>query len=598
MRFPSLAFAAVAGLWQQPLAPEDETITSTRHVHVSRTSTNTGSTIYAVLMGTSTPYMDHLPATLMTKSIPWQALQTANLECRSEGESASTMRIKVTQTVNQVQATVFASKVGTSVSTPTDVPQSLREEAAEDAEELSSSQLAAAISSAKSAALAHSTVAVLATTTSSDADASPAVAEGQPQYTNTSSSTQPSITTSESSSVLPIGLELRSNGGAATTSSPPTTTTARVPGVVIAVIYGTSTSMMTSIPPTLLAEITATQPTTTAQSSSSEGTTEVDSLTSTTISDGNLQFTDANAAGFKSTQTALIQATTHSDEDAAKSTTAVASTSQRDSSSSTFSSASTSMSVNSASVTSNKIYTIPMTTRSTTSPSFTPEFSTPTTPSATSADTFFTAYNSQSSASSTADIAADNAAGASGGDSGSFKLSKGGFAAIISVVSIGVGLGLVFLILFVVARRRQWKVRQSIARASRRFTGRFSSHPNKKALSNEKGNEPTLPIIEPRQPAGPRPAPSSRRPQQGFANIDATLHSNYRGVESVVRISRGPEAWRKAMAGQRVPQSQSQRRKPELRVDTGLAGGKMEEGNMGEQGRKKRADWRDLFRAL
>ncbi|KAI5267445.1 hypothetical protein E4T47_08024 [Aureobasidium subglaciale] len=448
MRFPSFAFAAVAGLWQQPLAPEDKIITSTRHVHVTRTVTNTGSTIYAVLKGTSTAYMDHLPATLMTKSIPWQALQTANLEYRSEGETTSTMRIKVTQTVNQVQATVFASKVGTSVSTLTDVPRSLIDEAAEDAAESPSSQLAAAILSAKSAALAHSTVAVLATTTSSDADASPAVAEGQPQYTNTSSSTQPSITTSESSSVLPIGLELRSNGGAATTSSSPMTTTAQVPGVVIAVIYGTSTSMMTSIPPTLLAEITATQPTTTTQSSSSKGTAEVDSLTRTTISDGNLQSTDTNAAGMKSTQTALIQATTYSDEDVAETTALVASTSRRDSSTSTSVSASasvssgtTNVSPSSTSVTSNNVYTIPVTTRGTTPPSSTQEFSTPTTPSATSANPFFTAYNSQSSASSAADIAADNAAdnaaGASGGDSGSFKLSKGGFAAIISIVSIG-----------------------------------------------------------------------------------------------------------------------------------------------------------------
>jgi hypothetical protein len=61
--------------------------------------------------------------------------------------------------------------------------------------------------------------------------------------------------------------------------------------------------------------------------------------------------------------------------------------------------------------------------------------------------TIFTSYGAQSSASTAADIAADNAAGASGGDSGSFKLSKGGFAAIISVVSVGVGLGSKSLIL-------------------------------------------------------------------------------------------------------------------------------------------------------
>ena len=148
----------------------------------------------------------------------------------------------------------------------------------------------------------------------------------------------------------------------------------------------------------------------------------------------------------------------------------------------------------------------------------------------------------------------------------------------------------IFLVLFVIARRRQWKVRQSIIRASRRITGRFSSHPNKTALRSEK--EPTLPIIEPRQPLGPRPAPSSRR-QQGFANIDATLHTNYRGVETVARTaSRGPEAWRKAMAQNRLQQSQNQRQKPELRVDTGVAS-RAEEGRSVEAGQKKRGDWKD-----
>ncbi|KAI5195414.1 hypothetical protein E4T39_08224 [Aureobasidium subglaciale] len=443
MHFPSIAFAAVAGLWQQPLAPKNETITSTRHIHVTRTVTNTGSAIYVVLVGTSAAYTEHLQATMTTNSIPWQALQTRRLECRSEGQSTSTMRIKITQTVNPIQATVFASKVGTLVSTITDVPQSLIEEAAEDAAELSSSQLAAAISSAKSAALVHSTVAVLATTTtSSNVEVSPAVAKSQPQHTNTSLSTLPFITTSDSSSVLPIGLELRSNEGAATTSSPRATTTTQVPGAVIAVIYGTSTSIMTPIPATLSAEIAATQPSTrTLQSSSSKEATEVESSTKSTTSGDTLQPTDANAAQFKSTQTTLIQVATYSDEAAAKSTAAVSSATQKGSSSSAPVSASTSASSSSGSVSSNKVYTVPVTTSSAIFSSSTAEPSIQITASSSETSPFFTAYNSQSSASSAADIAADNAAGASGGDSGSFKLSKAGFAAIISVVSIGVGLG-------------------------------------------------------------------------------------------------------------------------------------------------------------
>ncbi|THX58144.1 hypothetical protein D6D06_03231 [Aureobasidium pullulans] len=612
MRVPSFAFAAVAGLWQQPLAPEEETITSTRHIHITRTVTNAASTIYAVRIGTSTVYMEHLPATLITKSVPWQALQTGHLELRSEGELTSTMHVKVTQTVAQVQATVFASKVGTSVSTITNVPQSLVDEAAEDAAELSSSQLAAAISFAKSEALAHSTVAVLASTTPSTVELSSASASttqpevaALPNYTNSSHSPtsveasvakpSPSSSSTGASTILPIGLELRSNAGVATnTQATPT----EAPATVVAVIYGSSTSIMTSVPSTLLAAIVSSQATSISQTSISRTTVDADDSTQATEA---IAPVNTNAAQVKSTQTALIQASTYSDEAAATSSDIGASSTTAKglfpSSSKTSSTTSTS---SSAFVTSNKVYTIPITTSKTSSPSsHTTSVSSVVETSA--AASFPSAYGSQSSASAAADVAADNAAGASGGDSGSFKLSKGGFAAIISVVSIGVGLGIIFLVLFVVAKRRQWNVRKSIARASRRLTGRFSSHPNKTALKSEK--EPTLPIIEPRQPLGPRPAPSSRRAQQGFANIDATLHTNYRGVETVGRsASRGPEVWRREMAKERQQQqqqrSQSQRRKPELRVDTGVAARGLEEGRVQEQKKRSRGDWRDLFRAL
>ncbi|CAD0030371.1 unnamed protein product [Aureobasidium pullulans] len=571
MRFPSFAFAAVAGLWQQPLATEEETITSTRHIHITRTVTNAASTIYAVRMGTSTVYMEHLPATLITKSIPWQALQTGHLELRSEGELTSTMHVKVTQTVAQVQATVFASKVGTSVSTITNVPQSLIDEAAEDAAELSSSQLAAAISFAKSEALAHSTVAVLASTTSSPVELSSASASmtqpevaASPNYPNSShlptsveasvAKPSPSSSSTGTSTILPIGLELRSNAGVATnTQASPT----EAPATVVAVIYGSSTSIMTSVPSTLLAAIVSSQATSISQTSISRAT--VDASVSTQATEAIAPF-DTNAAQVKSTQTALIQASTYSDEAAATSSElGASSTTAKGLFPSSSKTSSTTSTTSSAFVTSNKVYTIPITTSQTSSsPSHTTSVLSVVETSA--AASFPSAYGSQSSASAAADVAADvaadNAAGASGGDSGSFKLSKGGFAAIISVVSIGVGLG-----------------------------------------------KPTLPIIEPRQPLGPRPAPSSRRAQQGFANIDATLHTNYRGVETVGRsASRGPEVWRREMAKERQQQqqqrSQSQRRKPELRVDTGVAARGLEEGRVQEQKKRSRGDWRDLFRAL
>ncbi|CAD0095343.1 unnamed protein product [Aureobasidium mustum] len=553
------------GKKKQPLVPEEETITSTRHIHITRTITNSASTIYAVRMGSSTVYMEYLPATMMAKSVPWQAIPATHLELRSE--ATSTMHIKVTQTVAQVQSTIFASKIGTSVSTITNAPQSLIDEAAKDAAELSSSQMAAAVSSAQADALTHSTVALLAGTVSSAGTAPSSAAQSStqpepPQNTNSSSVsayTAPLAAgsnegSSSSDTAIPIGLELRSNAGATTAGQQQATMT-EAPATVVAVIFGSSTSIMTSVPPSLLAGIASSQISATSTSAAS-----------TAI--------DANAAQVKSTQTALIQSSSDSDEATVTSSAVSSSATTKgcfgECSSSTSSSQQVVSSI-SASSTSNKVYTIPVTISSATSTSSVDSASTP--------------------ASTAADIAADNAAGASGGDSGSFQLSKEGFAAIISVVSIGVGLG----ILFVIARRRQWKVRQSIVRASRRITGRFSSHPNRTALRSEK--EPTLPIIEPRQPMGPRPAPSSRR-QQGFANIDATLHTNYRGVETVGRsASRGPEAWRKAMAKERLQQSQSQRKKPELRVDTGVAS-RMEEGRGVQGGQKKRGDWKDLFRAL
>ncbi|KAG9558014.1 hypothetical protein KCU79_g9182, partial [Aureobasidium melanogenum] len=469
------------------------------------------------------------------------------------------------------------------------------DEAAKDAAELSSSQLAAAISSAEADGLAHSTVAFLASTDASVVSASASSTQPEPaQYTNSSSAStlaqplnvNPSVSSGDT--ISPIGLELRSNAGATTTGQQQATTEA--PATVVAVIYGSSTSIMTSVPPTLLAGIASSQVSATSVSSMSQQITNFEDPTQTTQTSAAFVAVDTNAAQVKSTQTALIQPSSYSAE-----TTTTSSVMSSSTTTSLSTSSSQVASSGSASSTSNKVYTIPVTMTSAISTSSADSTLVPSAAETSDSVPSLTVYGSPSISSTAADIAADNAAGASGGDSGSFQLSKGAFAAIISVVSIGVGLGIIFLVLFVIARRRQWKVRQSIIRASRRITGRFSSHPNKTALRPEKG--PTLPIIEPRQPMGPRPAPSSRR-QQGFANIDATLHTNYRGVETVGRsASRGPEAWRKAMAKERLQQSQSQRKKPELRVDTGVAS-RMEEGRVVQGGQKKRGDWKGLFRAL
>ncbi|KAF1995384.1 hypothetical protein P154DRAFT_538868 [Amniculicola lignicola CBS 123094] len=63
-------------------------------------------------------------------------------------------------------------------------------------------------------------------------------------------------------------------------------------------------------------------------------------------------------------------------------------------------------------------------------------------------------------------------AGAAGGSKEAFNLSKGALIAIIVVAVFVAILGIASAVLFWLAKKRQWDVRQSIRRASRRFTGK------------------------------------------------------------------------------------------------------------------------------
>ncbi|KXT04632.1 hypothetical protein AC578_2096 [Pseudocercospora eumusae] len=66
----------------------------------------------------------------------------------------------------------------------------------------------------------------------------------------------------------------------------------------------------------------------------------------------------------------------------------------------------------------------------------------------------------------------DTDAGASGSQFGGFTLSRGGLIAICIIVAVVALFGIVTLSLFIVAKRRQWTMRQTLKRASRRLTGR------------------------------------------------------------------------------------------------------------------------------
>ncbi|OQO13296.1 hypothetical protein B0A48_01524 [Cryoendolithus antarcticus] len=86
-----------------------------------------------------------------------------------------------------------------------------------------------------------------------------------------------------------------------------------------------------------------------------------------------------------------------------------------------------------------------------------------------------TEYNAPGGAGST-DSGSD--LGASGSDGGNFfSLSKGAIAGIIVVVVLVALFGIASTILFVVAKRRSWTIRETLRRGSQRLTGRGPTAP-------------------------------------------------------------------------------------------------------------------------
>jgi nitrogen fixation-related uncharacterized protein len=77
-------------------------------------------------------------------------------------------------------------------------------------------------------------------------------------------------------------------------------------------------------------------------------------------------------------------------------------------------------------------------------------------------------------------------AGAAGSSKGAFELSSGGLVAIIVVAVIVVIGGIASATLWWLAKKRQWDVRQSIRRASRRITGRSTIDVSKQNRQNRR----------------------------------------------------------------------------------------------------------------
>ncbi|KAK7991727.1 hypothetical protein PG996_013256 [Apiospora saccharicola] len=62
----------------------------------------------------------------------------------------------------------------------------------------------------------------------------------------------------------------------------------------------------------------------------------------------------------------------------------------------------------------------------------------------------------------------DNAEGASGSSPGAIEISHGGMVAIIVVVCVVAVLGISMAVLFFVAKKREWKIRETLRRSARK----------------------------------------------------------------------------------------------------------------------------------
>ncbi|KAI1472972.1 uncharacterized protein F4812DRAFT_454791 [Daldinia caldariorum] len=84
----------------------------------------------------------------------------------------------------------------------------------------------------------------------------------------------------------------------------------------------------------------------------------------------------------------------------------------------------------------------------------------------------------------------DDAAGASGSSPGAIQISHGAIVAIIVVVAVVCVLGISMAVLFYLAKKREWKVRESIRRSARKvvtaLTPRRSEFP--RSVKESSGN--------------------------------------------------------------------------------------------------------------
>jgi hypothetical protein len=154
----------------------------------------------------------------------------------------------------------------------------------------------------------------------------------------------------------------------------------------------------------------------------------------------------------------------------------------------------------------------------------------------------------------------DTEEGASGSDAAAFRLSKGGLAAILIVVIMVSLFGSEYddpyasrlilthqtvasIVLFIVAKRRQWTMRQTLTRASRRLTGRFTQPktPQTASTANRRSRRTGIRMGSPPRPGVKAVYPPGHKrglvvdvkdPEKGPQPLDGRAPTNTRPREN------------------------------------------------------------------
>ncbi|OIW24919.1 hypothetical protein CONLIGDRAFT_75798 [Coniochaeta ligniaria NRRL 30616] len=127
-----------------------------------------------------------------------------------------------------------------------------------------------------------------------------------------------------------------------------------------------------------------------------------------------------------------------------------------------------------------------------------------------------------------------NAAGASGTDTGGLQISHGAMVAIIVVVVVVALVGIASSVLFYLAKKREWKVRETIRKSTRKvvaaLTPRRSEFPRSVKESTggrSKGGRVRLDDVPPTPRLKPEDLEKGYGPRVTLAAIDKKKRSNF-----------------------------------------------------------------------